>query len=154
MPIAHISDAPAILALQKLAFLAEARLYDNFSIPPLIQTLPELEAEFARVRFFKALLGGELVGSVRGQVRDGTCFVGRLIVHPEQQGRGIGSDLMRELEESFASECSRFEIFTGRRSEGNIRLYSRLGYQSFKEQDISPGLRLVFMEKKIKSRRV
>jgi predicted N-acetyltransferase YhbS len=148
MPIAHISDAPAILALQKLAFLAEARLYDDFSIPPLTQTLPELEAEFGRMRFFKVELDGALAGSVRGELADGVCRVGRLIVHPERQRRGLGSALMRELEESFAQECERFEIFTGSKSVGNLRLYARLGYRAVEERALPSGPRLVFMEKK------
>lgn len=45
MPIitaASPADAAAILALQKLAYQSEARLYNDFSIPPLLQTLEEL----------------------------------------------------------------------------------------------------------------
>ena len=37
-------DLPAILSLQSLAYQSEAVLLQNFSIPPLRQTLAELEA--------------------------------------------------------------------------------------------------------------
>ena len=37
----------AILALQKLAYESEARLYDDWKLPPLTQTLDSLQAEFA-----------------------------------------------------------------------------------------------------------
>ena len=39
------SDLPQILALQKAAFESEARLVENWNIPPLTQTLEELVAE-------------------------------------------------------------------------------------------------------------
>jgi ribosomal protein S18 acetylase RimI-like enzyme len=67
-------------------------------------------------------------------------------VHPGTQGRGIGTLLMRHIEGSFPS-VARFELFTGSRSEGNLRLYERLGYQRFRETALSPTVTLVFLEK-------
>jgi predicted NUDIX family phosphoesterase len=43
---ALIEDAPAILALQKLAYQSEARIHNDYSIQPLTQTLDELGSEF------------------------------------------------------------------------------------------------------------
>ena len=45
------------------------------------------------------------------------------------------------------AQTHRFDLFTGRRSEGNIRLHERLGYRRGREQAPSPGVTLVFMEK-------
>ena len=39
-----VSDAEEILALQKLAYQSEAEIY---SIPPLVQTLEEMEADLS-----------------------------------------------------------------------------------------------------------
>ena len=39
-------DLSEILDLQKLAYLSEAQLLNNYSIQPLTQTLQELEGEF------------------------------------------------------------------------------------------------------------
>jgi hypothetical protein len=36
---ATVSDAEEILALQKLAYQSEAEIYNDFGIPPLVQTL-------------------------------------------------------------------------------------------------------------------
>ena len=41
-------DIPSILALQKLAFVTEAELYGDYSIPPLTQTEASLREEFRR----------------------------------------------------------------------------------------------------------
>jgi len=40
------ADLPKILALQKLAYRQEAEIYNDYSIPPLTQTLNQLEEEF------------------------------------------------------------------------------------------------------------
>jgi hypothetical protein len=57
--LASSEDAVAIHELQVLAYQAPARRYNDFTIPPLRQTIEELTAEFAY----------ELVEIVRGLSR-------------------------------------------------------------------------------------
>jgi ribosomal protein S18 acetylase RimI-like enzyme len=83
---------------------------------------------------------------VRARLDDGTCHVGRLVVHPRLQRRGLGTRLMREIEASYP-DARRYELFTGHLSAANLRLYRRLGYQEFREDAVSPALRLVYLEK-------
>ncbi|ACM20414.1 N-acetyltransferase, GNAT family [Geotalea daltonii FRC-32] len=143
---ATAADATEILALQRLAYRSEAELYDDFSIPPLTQTLDELMAEFPGRTVLKAVDGEKIVGSVQGfQVGD-TCFVGRLMVHPDWQGNGLGTQLMAAIESRFTA-VDRFELYTGHRSSANIRLYERLGYGQFRTEKVNSRLSLVFMEK-------
>lgn len=144
---ARIEDAEAILALQRLAYQSEARLYNDNSLPPLRQTLDELRRELTNQTFLKAVEEGRIVGSVRAYQQGETCSIGRLMVHPEWQGRGIGKALMHAIEACFAT-ATRFELFTGSKSEGNIRLYQRLGYEIFLSKTLSEQVTLVYMEKK------
>jgi GNAT superfamily N-acetyltransferase len=144
---APLDDAPAILELQKLAYQSEARLYDDWTLPPLTQTLENLREEFAVSVTLKATEAGRLVGSVRAREAEDVCQVGRLIVHPELQGFGVGTMLMRHIEAEFP-RARTFELFTGSRSEGNLRLYERLGYVRNREKVLSPAVTLVFLEKR------
>ena len=143
---AEVADAAVLLELQKLAYQSEARLHDDWMLPPLTQTLESLTEEIVSSVVLRAIEGTRLVGSVRARAPDGLCHVGRLIVHPDAQGRGIGTLLMREIEKAFP-DIRRFQLFTGHRSEGNIRLYQRLGYAYSHEKVVSPAVTLVFMEK-------
>ena len=42
---ASVKDAAEILALQKLAYRSEAEIYDDYTIPPLTQTLEEMRTD-------------------------------------------------------------------------------------------------------------
>jgi ribosomal protein S18 acetylase RimI-like enzyme len=143
---ADITDAAEILELQKLAYQSEAMIYDDWSIPPLTQTLDAIRKEFTGATFLKACDSGRVIGSVRGSIHNGTCKIGRLIVHTEFQHKGIGSRLMSAIEAEFP-DANRFELFTGSRSAGNIRLYERLGYNIFRTERLSTQVGLVYMEK-------
>ncbi len=143
---ARVEEAEQILKLQRLSYQTEATLYDDWTLPPLTQTLRELLGHYDYHTILVARLGDEVIGSVRARLEDGTCHVGRLVVHPRLQRRGLGTRLMREIEASFP-EAERFELFTGHLSEGNLRLYRSLGYEEFREESVSPALRLVYLEK-------
>jgi len=144
---ATASDAEEILALQKLAYRSEAEIYDDYKIPPLVQTLESIEKDFESQRFLKALMNGRIIGSVRAYSKEGTCYIGRLIVHPDFQNRGLGTKLMNEIERIFRT-CKRFELFTGVRSEKNLYLYQKLGYKIFKTANITDQTTIVFLEKR------
>lgn len=143
---ATVADATAIWALQRRAYQSEARLYADDQLPPLVESAEALRAAFAQQRFLKAVADGQLVGSVRGRQEGATCQVGRLIVEPAWQNRGLGQALMLALE-GFFPQATRFELFTGHRSAGPLHIYRKLGYQEYQRQPIHARLELVFLEK-------
>ncbi len=143
---ASVNDAEEILQLQRIAYQTEAQLYDDFTIPPLTETLGELTALFGSHVFLKATVEGKIVGSVRASVNTGTCHIGRLIVNPAFQNQGIGSKLLVEIERKCAV-CRRFELFTGIKSVRNIHLYEKAGYKAFKTMAVSDKLQLICLEK-------
>lgn len=143
---AERGDLPRILAIQKEAYLTEAAIYDDYSLPPLRQSLEEIELEFQSKVFLKAEVRGVVVGSVRLLLAGDTCLVGRLVVDPQFQRQGIGSALLVQSESVFKA-ANRFELFTGTKSTGNIRLYERHGYIGFREEAMSPEVTLLYMQK-------
>jgi ribosomal protein S18 acetylase RimI-like enzyme len=143
---ATLGDAEAILDLQRVAYRSEAELYQDFEIPPLTQTIEDLKGSYRTHVFLKAVIGDRIVGSVRAEIQSGICRIGRLIVHPDFQQKGIGTELMNRIEAVFGT-AEKYELFTGHRSIGNLRLYQRLGYRECRRQVISEKLTLVFLEK-------
>lgn len=143
---ATLLDAEQILTLQKLAYQSEAVLYNDHTLPPLTQTIEDMYNEFGKQVFLKAFEAETVVGSVRAFALNSTCFIGRLIVHPDFQKQGIGRTLMTEIERCF-KKTERFELFTGYKSKGNILLYEKLGYASFRTQKVTDTLSPVFMQK-------
>ena len=148
--VAERKDAEAILRLQRLAFRSEAEFYQDWTIPALTESLGELLAEFDRQLFLKAFCDRPecVVGSARTLFDGGTCSICRLIVHPDYQHRGIGTMLMREIENRFP-RARRFELFTGHRSSGNLSFYRRLGYVPSREQRLTDRVTLVLLEKTV-----
>jgi hypothetical protein len=51
--------------------IGTARLYDDWSTPPLTQTLESLQEEFAISLVLKAVSGSRLMGSVRAKLIEG-----------------------------------------------------------------------------------
>ncbi len=121
-------------------------MYDDFAIESLVQSLEKVQEQFENHVFLKAVIEESIVGSVRGQLKEGNCHIGKLIVHPNYQNMGIGKLLMSEIE-SFFNLCLRYELFTGNISEKNVRLYEKIGYQIFKIEKINANLSMVYLEK-------
>ncbi|MFA7077644.1 MAG: GNAT family N-acetyltransferase [Syntrophomonas sp.] len=143
--IASKDDFEEILNLQKLAYQSEAAVYNDYGIPPLIQTLGGLQEEAKNSIILKAVEDRKIVGSVRAFGKDGTCYIGKLIVHPDYSNKGIGKKLIAAIEKCFAG--FRYELFTGHLSQKNLAFYQKLGYKIFKTEKISDELQFVYMEK-------
>lgn len=152
--VATEQDAEQIFRLQYLCFQSEAALYGNYRIDPLVQSLDSVRAEVGSDCVFVARLGEEVVGSVRGTVtEDGAAAIGKLCVHPRLQGHGIGARLLRAAESALVEErgAKKFRLHTGHRSEGNLRLYRRVGYQAVGTSQGNDGVPMIVLEKPVEA---
>jgi ribosomal protein S18 acetylase RimI-like enzyme len=138
---AEPADFPLLYAMQLTAYATESLLYDE-PIPPMVQSLAEAVADCERNLVLKACLDGRIIGSVRGRLMVDRCQVSRLMVLPEYRRLGVGTALLRALEQALPAR--HYELFTGSRSSGNIRLYQKLGYRIYRED---PQQELVFLAK-------
>jgi GNAT superfamily N-acetyltransferase len=140
-------DVPEILALQKIAYQSEAELYGDDSLPGLQQTLPEIEEEFGRAVFMKAVVNSKIVGSIRGRAEGSTARFTRCIVHPYFQKRGIGRRLIGEIEQVWPAEVTNFEAVAGHKSKRRLLVYGKLGYQPYKTESFLPNIEWVILQK-------
>ncbi len=143
---AQKEDLTEILELQYLAYQSEAKLFGNMDIPPLKQTIEEVYDEFQKGTILKAVDAcGDIIGSVRAYQENGTVYIGKLMVHPNMQKKGIGTKLLLEIEKEYPNQ--RYELFISTKSISNIRLYEKLGYKIFKEEAVSEELEFVYLQK-------
>jgi GNAT superfamily N-acetyltransferase len=137
-------DAGEVLTLQRAAYVSEAQLYGDPYIPPLVESLEQVRKVIEDAVVLKAVEAGRIVGAVRGRLAGTTCLVGRLIVAPDLQGRGIGTALLRALHER-VPQAQAFDLFTGHLSEANLRFYRRLGYRETHRERMDDHLTLIHL---------
>jgi ech hydrogenase subunit C len=143
---AYAGDAAEILALQKIVFLNEAEMYEDYTLTPLHQTLEDLRADFQRRIFLKAVVAGRIVGSIRGRLEGDAVDVGWLLVHPYVWGRGIGPRLVGEIEAYFPT-ARRFTTFMGERSRYTMLPFTRHGYLPVRQEKVTDRRDRVYFEK-------
>jgi anthranilate phosphoribosyltransferase len=141
---ADVSDMEKILKLQYAAYQSEALIHGDFTIQPLTQTLDESIAEYNKGIVLKAVLGNEIIGSVRAYVEGNTAYIGKLMVHPNHQGKGFGKQLIAAIEQEFPYK--RYEIFTSCKSDRNLHIYETTGYTRFREETVA-GITFAYLEK-------
>lgn len=121
-------DAPVIVALQRRAFAEEGRLCDDWTIPPLTETVEAIELHVRTQTAVVARAGGAVVGAARG-IRDGTvCTIRGVCVEPSRHGQGIGAALLATIEQLHPG-VERFQLTTNPSVPGNVQFYERRGYR-------------------------
>jgi len=143
---AEFADLEEILYLQKCCYLSEAEIYSDYTISPLTQNINDIQRDFEHQTILKLEYKNRIAGSIRGYLSEGTCYVGKIIVDKHYQNMGFGKQLMVAIEEVFKN-ASRFELFTGCKSEKNLYLYRKMEYKEFREEKMNDKVSLVYLEK-------
>ncbi len=139
---ATASDAPELLTLGRAWWVTEGRANASFDIPPLVESLQDVVDGLGHWQTWTVRSAGRLVASVRGR-RDpadvSTWQVGRLMVAPDLQGRGLGRALLAHVEAAAPSDVTTLWIHAGRGSERNLRTYRKAGYRVVPGEGAYPG---------------
>jgi len=136
--------AERVLEIQRAAYAVEAGIVGYDEIPPLQETLAELQSApliFLGVSYDHVLAG------VLGYRRDGDAVdIDRLAVDPAFFRRGLATKLLREL---FVRErdATLFTVSTGFGNHPAIDLYERFGFQQVGSGEPLPGVRVVLLER-------
>ena len=144
---AEENDLVNILSLQKKSFMVVGERINKFDLPPLLQNQDEICDEYHTGIILKYVSDdGQIVGSVRGCMDENrVCHIGKLIVHPDFQNKGIGRELMTEIERLFP-HCHKFSLFTGEETPNTLHLYSKVGYNIVCRKEME-GISMIIMEK-------
>lgn len=138
------AEASDILAVQRAAYRIEANLIGSDAIPPLRETLAQLQA--TQEHFVGAFFAHHLAGILSYQQDDTTLDICRLAVHPTYARRGIGTALLLDTLRR-EPHTSRVVVSTGALNTPARALYQREGFHLTGEREVAPGLRVVDYEK-------
>jgi tRNA (guanine37-N1)-methyltransferase len=145
---ATAADAGEIHVLQLAAFLSEAQLYDDYTIPPLTDDPAATAARLERGIVLKAVAGTRIVGSIHLVVDDSVGQIERLMVAPDWHGRGLGARLLRAAEQVAPAEVTSYELNTGALSDRNLAVYRKAGYRELGREPQTPKVDLVRLGKR------
>lgn len=132
-------DAAELLVLQRCCWVQEAIANDTLDIPPLHEDLDDVSRWGREWMTLVGRFEHRLVAAVRARTVGSDWEVGRLMVAPDLAGRGLGRWLLATVEDLAPPGCTRFTLFTGARSERNLRVYARAGYLPDGQQMQSPS---------------
>jgi tRNA (guanine37-N1)-methyltransferase len=136
------ADAGELYTLQRACWVQEMQANPGVSIPALEESYADLRRWIASDTVLVARAAGRLVGAVRASRHvsaDGPLWdIGRLMVAPDLQGRGLGRALLERIEALAPADTVGYVLFTGAGSLRNQAMYKKAGYRSVGE--IEPGV--------------
>ena len=144
--IATENDIQELFELQRRAFESEAEMIGSRNVPALMETYEENRREFADwTVLVQRSQRGEIIGAVRYREAGDYVEIGRVMVAPECRNQGVAIRLMQAVEEQTGADA--FELYTCTKSWINLRLYEKLGYRTYKEEQGENDLAFAYMRK-------
>ncbi|RYC12863.1 tRNA (guanosine(37)-N1)-methyltransferase TrmD [Nocardioides zhouii] len=136
------ADAGELYTLQRACWLQEMEANPGVAIPALRESLDDVRRGLGdwTVRVVRQPSSGRLVGAVRGRVDShGEWDIGRVMVAPDLQGRGLGRALLELVEELAPADVTTYVLFTGAGSADNQRMYKKAGFRLRPDRTAPPG---------------
>lgn len=136
--VVGLGDAGELLTLRRAAFVTEAQRYGDPHLPALTQSLAELEEDLERqdVVTLGSWFGHRLVGSIRVELEGERATLGRFAVAPDQQGYGVGTQLLLSVLHYLPEATREVWVFTGTDSKENLAMYAKHGFEQADERGI------------------
>lgn len=146
------SDAPALLAMQKKAFLPLLEKYQDYDTSPAVETIERTRKRIGDPSggFFKIEADGSWAGAmcIRRE-KEGAVWIGPIFIDPDFQGKGIAQQAMLKAEKLF-SHATVWKLATLLEEQGNCYLYEKMGYVRIGScNPINDKATLVYYEKNV-----
>ncbi len=136
------ADAGELYTLQRACWLQELQVNPGVMIPALHESLDDVRRGLGEwtVRVAREPASGRLVGAVRGRLdAHGEWDIGRIMVAPDLQGRGLGRALLELVEGLAPAAVTTYVLFTGVGSTDNLRMYKKAGFRLRPDRTAPPG---------------
>jgi ribosomal protein S18 acetylase RimI-like enzyme len=137
LDLADAGVATGVLELQRRSYAVEARLIGSGRIPPLHESLEELQA--CGETSLGAYVDPRLAAVVSWKFDGATIDLHRLAVDPDHFRRGLGAALVRAALRS-EPEARRAIAQTGGANEPAKQLYRAEGFAEVGDREVLPGL--------------
>lgn len=131
--------------LQQQAYRVEAALIGFSEIPPLLETVEQLQA--AKDAFFGLYRGAALAGAIACETHGNALEITRLVVDPNFFRRGIAQKMLSFIAQQY-SHYAIMRVSTGSKNEPALRLYLKNGFLVVRTTSIAPGVCLTHLERK------
>lgn len=132
-----------LLALQKSAYAIEAKLVGFPNLPPLHETVEELQT--SGEIFYGYFVDGELAGAISYKIEGKTLDIHRMMVHPNFFRRGIARQLLELV--LALPEIERAIVMTGAANQPAKKLYETFGFVEITQEMVVEGLMISRFEK-------
>ncbi|QSS98719.1 GNAT family N-acetyltransferase [Pontibacillus sp. ALD_SL1] len=140
---ATLEDASCLTEVMKLTFDEEARRWlseekeiIDFNIqPPGYASVERMRYSIEKLHTYKVIVDGSIQGGVILSITGQTFGrIDRIFIAPLLQGQGIGSKVMRFIEDEYKG-IRIWELETSSRQKGNLQFYEGHGYKRVFEAD-------------------
>ncbi|WP_413381802.1 GNAT family N-acetyltransferase [Alkalihalobacillus sp. 1P02AB] len=139
-------QAEAALKLQKAAYQVEAELTNFEQIPPLQETLDQLQQ--SKETYYGYFQGDELCGFITCKWTRGVLDIHKLVTHPRHFKKGIAQALLVYVEKKMDG-LEIITVSTGTRNEPAIRFYKKNGFEEISKQVITEQFSMTHFSKKV-----
>lgn len=127
---AQLADVGELFTLTRACWLQEAVINDTFNIPVLHEQLDDVRNSLDD---WTTLVGhtpeNRLVVSARGHMTGASWMVGRVMVAPDLQGRGLGRFILEQIERHAPVAATHAVLYSGSKSTRNHAIYRKAGYR-------------------------
>lgn len=142
--IALQPEAVRVLELQRVSYRIEADLIGSSLIPPLRETLLELQSSGEVFHgFFEH---DRLLGFISHKLEEHVLDIHRVAVHPDGFRRGIARQLL-EFVLNLEPSATQAIVQTGSLNVPACKLYLSFGFEILERKEVVPGLELTLFSK-------
>jgi len=146
---AEPKDAESLVSVAVAAFHHDSVLYPAVEIggPPGYDSPPVMRQKIIEDEYYKILEGERIIGGiVLVGMGNGHYHLDLLFISPDHHNRGIGSQAMRFIEDTYSA--TRWTLDTPTWAIRNIHFYEKLGYVKVGETE-EEDITLIAYEKRI-----